>query len=124
MSAQLQLLPPAPAVADLLTIAQATRNSKRRACLETWGPGVRMVDHPARRLELLLAGVVLTTAARHAADVAPPAALDPAAWLRREARAWQTFAMQPRRKKLARHAENLGSAPNDVLSFDFERRTR
>jgi hypothetical protein len=109
--AQLALVQPRRATADLVCIAEASLKARRLACLKVWGNGARMVDHAGReRIELLRGDVLLATAARHASDVRPPGALDRAAWLRRQARAGQTFAMKDRRAPVARHPKNRGPA--------------
>jgi len=107
---QLALLTVPSRPADLVDIARATVKARRAACVAKWSAGIYLVDRPGRRLELRRGGTLLASAARHATDVRPPGALDPAGWMLRTARAWATFAMQDRRKKLARHPENRGPA--------------
>lgn len=99
---QLQLIT-VPVRPALEVLAKGTLRRRRQACIDRWGRGVRMVDHPRRlHLELYRGRTLIARALRPAQDAQPPGALDKVGWVLRSARAWHTLAMAPEKGKAVR----------------------
>lgn len=81
----------------MATQAQHTVQRRRQSCLDRYGAGVRLLDHPSStHVELYRGRVLIARAVRHYADRRLPHLVDRLGWLLREARAWHTLTIAGR----------------------------
>lgn len=106
---------------DLVQLAHGTIRRRRLACVERYGKGIRMVDHPRRlHLQLYRGRTLLAQALRPVQDAKAPGIVEKLAWLHRAARAWHTLAMAPDQdgKALRLSAAELEARCQDQVLFE------